>query len=71
MLTNIVEAITSFVTGMISLVVDSVNAATGLFWDATLNTGAGGLTTFGTLALIGMGMGLLALAFNFVRGLIR
>jgi len=70
MLQAIVTAITDFVTGMIGLAVDSIETATTLFWDPTLNT-SGGLTTFGTLSLIGMGMGLLALAFGFVRGLIR
>lgn len=45
---------------------------TALFWDATANSGAGGLTVFGSFALVMLGvaitMGCIKLCLNVVRG---
>ena len=45
---------------------------TALFWDATANTGAGGLTTFGTYALVMLGIAItfavISLVLNLFRG---
>ena len=42
-----------------------------LFWDSTANTGAGGLTTFGTFALVMLGVAvsfaIVKLVLNIVR----
>lgn len=43
-----------------------------LFWDATANTGAGGLTVFGTYALVMLGIAItfaiISLVLNLFRG---
>lgn len=43
-----------------------------LFWDDTLNSGAGGLTSFGTFALVFLGvaitMAVVKLCLNVIRG---
>ena len=45
---------------------------TKLFWDATANTGAGGLTVFGTYALVMLGIAItfaiISLVLNLFRG---
>lgn len=68
--TEIIEAITAWVTGFISAVVDSVSGMTALFWDASLNAGEGGLTFVGVLAVMGLAIGLVTLGIAFVRRLI-
>lgn len=68
--TEIIQAITAWVTGFIGAVVDSVSGITALFWDTTLNSGAGGLTLVGVLAVMGLGIGLVTLGIAFVRRLI-
>lgn len=68
--TEIIEAITAWVTGFIGAVVESISGITELFWDSTLNAGDGGLTFVGVLAVMGLAIGLVTLGIAFVRRLI-
>lgn len=63
--TEIGNVITSF-AGVIGNGFSSIIA---LFWDSTLNTGAGGLTTLGILSLVPMGLGLVWFAYKVIRNL--
>ena len=59
--------------GLISdLASEFLNGFTSLFWDATANAGAGGLTTFGTFALVMLGVSItfavIKLCLNVIRG---
>lgn len=66
MVTEIISAITAWVTGMVGAVVDAVNGIVPLFYDNT----ASKLTFVGTLALMGLGIGIVTLGIAFVRRLI-
>lgn len=64
-ITSIIAGITAWVTGMITIVVDVVEASVALFWDGTA------LTFVGGLALMGIAVGLVTLGIAFVRGLVQ
>lgn len=66
MVTEIISAITGWVTGMVGAVVNAVNGIVPLFYDTTANH----LTFVGTLALMGLGIGIVGLGIAFVRRLI-
>jgi hypothetical protein len=67
----IIEAITSGFGLIQDLATNLLTAFGTLFWDATLNEGAGGLTTFATFALIMMSIsvvfGVVSLVLNLIR----
>jgi len=71
MIAAIFEAIGDIVTAFLAVLGDGVSGVTTMIWDPTLNTGAGGLTIFGTFLLIGFGVGIVYWAFGLVRGLVR
>lgn len=71
MIAAIFSAIGDIVTAFITVLGNGVTGVTTLIWDPTLNTGAGGLTVFGTFLLIGFGVGLVYWAFRLVKGIIR
>ena len=68
----IIEAIVSGLGLISDLATEFMNGFETLFWDATLNTGAGGLTSFGMFALIMLGVSVsfavVKLVLNIVRG---
>lgn len=68
----IIGAITSGLGLIAVLAEEFMNGFESLFWDPTLNTGAGGLTSFGTFALIMLGVSVsfavVKLVLNVVRG---
>lgn len=67
----IIEAIKSGLGLMQDLAEEFLSGFTTLFWDATANSGAGALTTFGTYSLIMLGIAItfsvIALVFNVLR----
>jgi len=67
---DIWDVIAEVGTGMVDFVVATITGISAVFWDPTLNTGAGGLTVPGTLALLGLGMSLVMVGFGFLKGLI-
>jgi len=71
MIAAIFSAIGDIVTAFLDVLGDGVTGVTVLIWDPTLNTGAGGLTTFGLFLLIGFGVGIVYWAFALVKGLVR
>ncbi len=62
-----VEAFVSVWTSIVSFVTGIFSNITSVFWDATLNENAGGLTFVGTMAVIMAGVALLLLVFNLIR----
>ena len=65
MVTEIITAITSWVTGFIGAIVGALEAFVAVFYDGTK------LTSLGTLALMGLGIGLVTLAIAFVTRLFK
>lgn len=65
MITEIITAITEWLTGMLSAVISAVNGIIPLFYDADA-TGSK-LTVLGMLALFGLGFGLVNLGIKFVQ----
>lgn len=67
----IIEAIRSGLGLMQNLAEEFLSGFSTLFWDATANSGAGALTTFGTYSLIMLGIAItfsvIALVFNVLR----
>lgn len=68
----IIEAITSGLGLIGELAKEFLTGFSTLFWDATANEAAGGLTTFGTFALVMLAvsitMGCVSLVLNIIRG---
>lgn len=71
MVAEFIDVITEWLAGLWGFVESSVTSAVGLFWDSTLNTGAGGFTFVGILAVMGLAFGFLSLGIGFVSGLVR
>lgn len=65
MVTEIITTITSWVTGFIGAIVGGLEAFVDVFYDGTK------LTSLGTLALMGLGIGLVTLAIAFVTKLFK
>lgn len=66
MITEIIQTITDWLTGFINILVDGLEAFVDVFW-----TAGGGLTPLGTMALLGLAVGLVSLIIAFVRGLFQ
>ena len=71
MASAMIEAIKSGFSLLGELAQNFLTAFTTLFWDATANSGAGALTTFGNWSLIMLSVAIvfavLMLAFNLIR----
>ncbi len=67
--TDIVSALTAPIKDtVLALVGTLVDGTAALFYDATANTGAGGLTIYATLFLVFMGIGIaLSMFFGVVK----
>jgi len=70
-ITDMLEGVTAWLTGLVALVADSVESFVAVFYDATANSGAGALTIVGSIAMIGLGFVFLNLGIGFVRGIIK
>lgn len=68
----IIDAIKSGLGLIGDLASEFLEGFTTLFWDATANSGAGALTTFGTYALVMLGIAVtfavISLVLNIFRG---
>lgn len=68
----IIDAIKSGLGLIGDLATEFLDGFTALFWDATANSGAGALTTFGTYAMIMLGIAVtfavIGLVLNLFRG---
>lgn len=68
----IIDAIKSGLGLIGDLASEFLKGFTTLFWDATANSGAGALTTFGTYALVMLGIAVtfavISLVLNIFRG---
>lgn len=69
---QIIDAIKSGLGLIGDLASEFLNGFTALFWDPTANSNAGALTTFGTFALVMLGvaitMAVVSLVLNIIRG---
>lgn len=66
MIAEIIQAITDWLTGFIEVLVGGLEAFVEVFYTAD-----GGLTALGTMALLGLAVGLVSLIIAFVRGLFQ
>lgn len=68
----IIDAIKSGLGLIGDLASEFLNGFSTLFWDSTANSGSGGLTDFGTFALVMLGvaitMAVISLVLNLIRG---
>ena len=67
MIADFIAGISAWVTGFISVIVSALTAFVEVFSDTTTSE----LTILGSLALLGLGIGLVTLAIAFVRGLFQ
>ena len=66
MVTKIIEVVTSWVTAFTTMFVDIFENLVKIFY-----TAEGGITLIGTLALAGLGIGLVFFAYRVIRKLMR
>ena len=66
MVTKILETVTAWVTGFTTMFVDIFESLVKIFY-----TAEGGITLVGTLALAGLGIGLVYFAYRVIRKLMR
>ena len=66
MITQILQTVTAWVTGFTTMFVDIFEGLVKIFY-----TAEGGVTLVGTLALAGLGIGLVYFAYRVIRKLIR
>ena len=71
MITAIFSELSSIVSAFVNMLTSLFGSVVDIFYTPGTSGGAGSLTVVGTLALIGLGTGLVIWAFNFVRRLIR
>lgn len=67
----IFSGITEAVTAFIGTLSSGVTSIVALFYDASANSNAGGLTILGTLTCIVVGVGLVYWLFRLIMGMIR
>lgn len=67
MIGELVTAVGSVVTGITDTTVSAINSLVGIFWDSSLNTGAGGFTFLGYLTLVGLGITVINFALSIVN----
>ena len=72
MLAAIITALGESIASFISVLAAGVTAAGSIFWDSTANTGAGALTTIGTICVVALaltlGTSILYKVFDLVTG---
>lgn len=66
MINQVLQTITGWVTGFTTMFVDIFEGLVKIFY-----TAEGGMTLVGTLALAGLGIGLVYFAYKVIRRLIR
>lgn len=71
MVEKIFETIGSVITGFMANVSSAVNGIGALIWTPAESGTGGSLTTFGTLCLLGLGIGIVYWAFGLIRGLLQ
>lgn len=66
---TIIDTITAWVSGFITMVIDVLNGLIPVFWVASPDAGVtpGYLTVYGVLGLMGIGIGLVYLGLNFTK----
>lgn len=69
MISEIFQSIGDVITSFAGVLGNGFTSLIAIFWDSTLNSGAGGLTTIGILSLIGLGMALVMWGFRLIRSL--
>ena len=67
----IIDAIKSGLGLIADLASEFLNGFSTLFWDATANSGAGALTTFGMFSLIMLGIGITFAVIKLVLNILR
>lgn len=67
----IIDAIKGGLGLMGDITKEFMNGFSALFWDATANSNAGGLTTFGIFALTMLGIGVTFSVVKLVLGILR
>lgn len=68
---TIFTALGEIITGLVTLIGNLFAGVTEIFYVAGTEGASGELTFIGILMLIGVGMGLFWLGFNFIRSLIK
>ena len=71
MATAIIDAIKSGLSLISDLATAFLNGFSTLFWDATANSGAGALTTFGNFALIMLSVAVVFSVIKLVLNIVR
>lgn len=71
MITAIFTELSAIVSAFVTMLTSLFGSVVDIFYTPGTSGAAGSLTVIGTLALIGLGTGLVIWAFNFVRRLIR
>ena len=67
MVVKIFDTIGEVVTNYVTILITMFQNVVGIFWDGEANT----MTLVGILLLIGIGIGIVKWAFNFVTNLVR
>lgn len=67
----IIQAISDGLGLIGDLAKEFLDGFTALFWDTTLNSGAGGLTTFGIFALVMLGVAVSFAVVKLVLNIVR
>lgn len=70
MVTQFIEVTTSWLTGVIGMIIASFSGIVPLFWTEGVGEAPGSFTFVGTLLLFGLGMSIAMLGLTFIRGLI-
>lgn len=67
MISQIMEVFTAILTWFGT----ALTTASNVFYDATLNDGAGGLTVIGIVSILTLGIGVITLVLAWVRNVIK
>lgn len=71
MVSALIEVVQSWVTSFATMFVSIFETLVGIFYKAGENGAAGSITLVGTLALAGLGIGLVYFAYRVIRNLMR
>lgn len=71
MVSAVISTVQSWVTSFATMFVSIFESLVGIFYKAGESGGAGSLTLVGTLALAGLGIGLVYFAYRVIRNLMR
>lgn len=67
---NIINDVFEVFTSVANWFVETLPVLTNIFYDASANSGEGGLTILGVLAIAGLGISVSLLLFNWVKDLL-